>query len=77
MAAMSMSGSTTASGHRGDEPGPALAAAVLALSANSPFWLGLDTGFASYRTELFGRFPMTGIPPTSPPGPSSTSWSRT
>jgi glutamate---cysteine ligase / carboxylate-amine ligase len=37
-------------------------APILALSANSPFWLGLDTGYASYRTELFGRFPMTGIP---------------
>jgi carboxylate-amine ligase len=37
-------------------------AAILALSANSPFWLGHDTGFASYRTELFQRFPMTGIP---------------
>jgi glutamate---cysteine ligase / carboxylate-amine ligase len=35
---------------------------LLALSANSPFWLGLDTGFASYRTELFARFPMTGTP---------------
>ena len=35
---------------------------ILALSANSPFWLGADTGFASYRTELFGRFPMTGLP---------------
>jgi carboxylate-amine ligase len=38
--------------------------ALLALSANSPFWLGLDTGFASYRTELFARFPMTGTPYT-------------
>jgi carboxylate-amine ligase len=36
--------------------------AVLALSANSPFWLGEDTGYASYRSELFGRFPMTGTP---------------
>jgi glutamate---cysteine ligase / carboxylate-amine ligase len=36
--------------------------ALLALSANSPFWLGRDTGYASYRTELFGRFPMTGVP---------------
>ncbi len=35
---------------------------VLALAANSPFWLGNDTGFASYRAELFGRFPMTGLP---------------
>ncbi len=35
---------------------------ILALSANSPYWLGLDTGYASYRTELFGRLPMTGVP---------------
>jgi len=35
---------------------------ILALSANSPFWLGHDTGLASYRTELFGRFPLTGLP---------------
>ncbi len=37
-------------------------AAILALSANSPFWLGRDTGYASYRTEIFGRFPTTGMP---------------
>ncbi len=37
---------------------------LLALSANSPFWLGIDTGFASYRTQLFGRFPTTGVPHT-------------
>jgi len=35
---------------------------LLALSANSPFWLGHDTGFASYRTEIFGRFPTAGTP---------------
>ena len=35
---------------------------LLALSANSPFWLGEDTGYASYRTNLFGRFPMSGAP---------------
>jgi glutamate---cysteine ligase / carboxylate-amine ligase len=37
-------------------------APLLALSANSPFWMGLDTGYASYRSELFGRFPMAGLP---------------
>ena len=37
-------------------------APLLALSANSPFWLGLDTGYASYRTELFQRFPTVGTP---------------
>jgi len=37
-------------------------APLLALSANSPFWLGIDTGYASYRTELWGRFPVSGPP---------------
>jgi carboxylate-amine ligase len=35
---------------------------LLALSANSPFWQGRDTGLASARTHLFGGFPRTGIP---------------
>ncbi|WP_236010092.1 carboxylate-amine ligase [Actinomadura physcomitrii] len=34
--------------------------ALLALSASSPFWLGLDTGYASYRTMLWSRWPTTG-----------------
>ena len=37
-------------------------ATILALSANSPFWLGVDTGYASYRTELFQRFPTVNTP---------------
>jgi carboxylate-amine ligase len=37
-------------------------AAFLALSANSPFWLGEDTGYASYRTALWSRFPISGPP---------------
>jgi carboxylate-amine ligase len=37
-------------------------APLVALAANSPFWLGLETGYASYRTELFQRFPMAGTP---------------
>ncbi|MGB3534666.1 MAG: carboxylate-amine ligase [Microcoleaceae cyanobacterium] len=36
---------------------------LLALGANSPFWLGEETGYASYRTELWYRFPLTGPPP--------------
>ena len=36
---------------------------VLALSANSPFWQGRDSGLASTRTSLFGAFPRTGLPP--------------
>lgn len=35
---------------------------LLALSANSPFWLGIDTGYASYRTEIWTRLPMSGQP---------------
>lgn len=35
---------------------------VLALAANSPFWLGADTGYASFRTQLWSRWPMAGIP---------------
>ncbi|MBD2892384.1 putative glutamate--cysteine ligase 2 [Actinomadura sp. RB99] len=34
--------------------------ALIALSASSPFWLGLDTGYASYRTMLWSRWPTTG-----------------
>jgi glutamate---cysteine ligase / carboxylate-amine ligase len=33
---------------------------VLALSANSPFWQGRPTGFASYRDQAWGRWPTTG-----------------
>lgn len=35
---------------------------LLALSANSPFWLGEDTGYASYRTQVWGRLPAAGPP---------------
>jgi glutamate---cysteine ligase / carboxylate-amine ligase len=35
---------------------------VLALSTSSPFWLGVHTGLKSYRSEVFSRFPRTGIP---------------
>jgi carboxylate-amine ligase len=34
---------------------------LLALSANSPFWQGRDTGMASARIPLFSMFPRTGI----------------
>jgi len=33
---------------------------LLALSANSPFWKGEDTGFASYRTQIWSRWPSAG-----------------
>jgi len=35
---------------------------LLAVSANSPFWQGRDTGLASARTSIFGAFPRVGIP---------------
>jgi carboxylate-amine ligase len=35
---------------------------LLALSANSPYWQGRDSGLASARTPVFGAFPRTGIP---------------
>jgi carboxylate-amine ligase len=35
---------------------------ILALSTNSPFWLGMETGFKSYRCKVFERFPRTNIP---------------
>ncbi|MFD7133640.1 glutamate--cysteine ligase [Streptomyces sp. NPDC059894] len=34
--------------------------ALLALSASSPFWLGADTGYASWRTMLWQRWPTAG-----------------
>lgn len=33
---------------------------LIALSGSSPFWEGSDTGYASYRTIWFARFPVTG-----------------
>ena len=35
---------------------------LLALSTNSPFWLGRNTGLKSFRTKVFDRFPRTSIP---------------
>ena len=35
---------------------------LLALSSNSPFWLGMNTGLKSYRTKVFDKFPRTNIP---------------
>ncbi|MGW7413777.1 glutamate--cysteine ligase [Streptomyces sp. NPDC054863] len=34
--------------------------ALLALSANSPFWQGRDTRYGSYRSRVWGRWPSTG-----------------
>ena len=35
---------------------------LLALSTNSPFWLGMNTGLKSYRCKVFDKFPRTNIP---------------
>ena len=35
---------------------------LYALSTNSPFWLGQNTGLKAYRQMIFERFPRTGIP---------------
>lgn len=37
---------------------------LLALSGNSPFWRGVDTGFASWRTIMMRRWVTGGCPPT-------------
>ncbi len=33
---------------------------LLALSANSPFWQGQDSGYASFRSEIWRRWPSAG-----------------
>jgi carboxylate-amine ligase len=33
---------------------------LLALTANSPFWQGRDTGYSSYRRQVWGRWPSSG-----------------
>ena len=38
-------------------------ATLRALATNSPYWQGVDTGYASYRMTLFDRWPTTGAPP--------------
>jgi len=35
---------------------------ILAISTNSPFWEGMDTGLKSYRSKIFERFPRTALP---------------
>jgi carboxylate-amine ligase len=45
-------------------PDPEVAVSVMmALSTNSPFWQGLDTGYASYRVQVWHRWPTSGMPP--------------
>lgn len=33
---------------------------LLAISANSPFWQGQDSGYCSYRSRVWGRWPSAG-----------------
>jgi carboxylate-amine ligase len=35
---------------------------ILALSTNSPFWMGRHTGYQSFRTMVWAPFPLSGIP---------------
>jgi carboxylate-amine ligase len=37
-------------------------APLVALAANSPFWIGDNTGYESFRTEVWRRWPMAGSP---------------
>lgn len=43
---------------------------LLALSANSPYWHGVDTGYQSFRSQVWGRWPTAG--PTAPFGDAAT-----
>ena len=43
---------------------------LLALSANSPFWRGDDSGYQSFRSQVWGRWPTAG--PTAPFGDAAT-----
>jgi carboxylate-amine ligase len=36
---------------------------LVALFANSPFWQAADTGYASYRLQVWQRWPTSGMPP--------------
>ncbi|MDP9397650.1 MAG: glutamate--cysteine ligase [Actinomycetota bacterium] len=35
---------------------------LLALTGSSPLWEGIDTGYSSYRTQWYDRWPVTGVP---------------
>lgn len=37
---------------------------LLAMSTNSPYWQAEDTGYASYRTVIWSRWPTSGMPPS-------------
>ncbi|WP_125777844.1 glutamate--cysteine ligase [Antribacter gilvus] len=42
-----------------DRIGPWLAP-LLAISANSPYWQGVDSGYASFRSQVWARWPTAG-----------------
>lgn len=39
---------------------------LIALSSNSPYWQGMDTGYESTRIKIFETFPRSGLPPAFP-----------
>ncbi|MEV7971826.1 glutamate--cysteine ligase [Cellulomonas sp. NPDC089187] len=43
---------------------------LLAMSTNSPFWHGDDSGYQSFRSQIWGRWPTAG--PTAPFGNAAT-----
>jgi carboxylate-amine ligase len=36
-------------------------APLIAISANSPFWQGSDSGYASFRSQVWSRWPSAGV----------------
>ena len=51
--------------------------AFLAISSSSPYWRGRDTGYASYRSLVWSRWPTAGRPASSRTRWTGTGWSRT
>src|SRR3546814_17890168 len=49
---------------RTDTPSPYTPLFRPALSTTSPYWQGEDSGYASYRTVIWSRWPTSGMPPS-------------
>jgi carboxylate-amine ligase len=49
---------------------------LLALSTNSPFWVGMQTGLKSYRCKVFDKFPRTNLPDFFPSYSEYENWVR-
>lgn len=49
---------------------------LLALSTNSPFWVGIKTGLKSYRCKVFDKFPRTNLPDFFPSYSEYENWVR-